>query len=343
MNKTSGYTKNEDTLKQAFQALSNTTGARVKILGREIGEENTQIDARIKLHFRTAEQIFNVEAKGEVREGVLAQLLLQFGKKKDDWLFIARYIPVSVKEQLRANGINYLEATGNCYINTAQLYILIQDKPVKEVRKAPEGKLWKPAGLKLLFTLLQNRSLIGATYRQLAHTAGISLGSIQPILEALQKEGWPERDPDTGAWLMDYQERLINRWTEIYPVVLQAKLSRGTFRFITHKSHDWPHNLPTGTHWSGEPAGDLYTHQLIPEKFILYTDMPTQELIKVLHIIPDEKGNIRLYTKFWQDITLPIGIASVAPPLLVYADLRNSTDSRLWEIAERIKNKYLYV
>jgi hypothetical protein len=71
--------------------------------------------------------------------------------------------------------------------------------------------------------------------------------------------------------------------------------------------------------------------------------MPTQELIKVLHIIPDEKGNIRLYTKFWQDITLPIGIASVAPPLLVYADLRNSTDSRLWEIAERIKNKYLYV
>jgi len=342
MNKRAGQYEHQDSMMEAFQALTRQTGARVKILDREIKEENERIDARIQVRFRTGEQVFNVEAKGEVRAGILPQLLVKFGKNKERWLFVARYIPTPVKDQLRASGINYLEATGNCFVNTGQVYLFINDKSVKQARKAPEGKLWKSTGLKLLFALLQDKDLIDATYRELARTAGISLGSIQPILEELQQDGWQDHDADTGEWLGDYRERLIIRWSEIYPVVLQPRLNLGTFRFV-HPLADWPRQLPEGAFWSGEPAGELYTHRLIPEQFILYTETSPQELVKELRIVPDAAGNIQLYEKFWQDRKEWGSVSGTVPPLLAYADLRSSADSRSWEIGDQIKHTFLHV
>lgn len=331
--------KEHETLRLAIESLTKASGVRVKLLGQNLREANQEIDACILVTSRASQDEFKVEVKGEVRAAILPRLLEQFGKDRDHWLFVAQYIPGSTKEQFRKNGINYLEASGNCFINTGHLYLFINDKEVKQVRKTAEGKLWKPSGLKLLFVLLQDPTLIGATYRELSQASGIALGSIHPLLEEIQREGLLDHDFKPVESFHPQRERMAMRWAEIYPIALQPRLKIGRFRFLSPGAN-WPRQLPEGTYWGGEPAGELYTHQLVPEVFILYTDRPATELVKKIRIVPDEKGNITLYQKFWLERPGLAIIPGVVPPLLAYADLRNTSDSRNWEIAKRIKTEY---
>jgi hypothetical protein len=322
--------RSDNILEQAVRAFTAATGGTVKVLGREIPGPDGTIDARVAISFRQGSVIFDVELKGEVRMGIRQHLLERFGVWKEPWLLIAQYIPGPLKVQLRDEGINYMEATGNCYLNTGNIFIFINDKEVTPLRLRQEGKLWKPSGLRLLFALLQEPSLATATYRDLANKAGIAMGSISPLLTELRQEGG-----------LDQRERLFTRWAEAYTAVLQPKLGLGRFRFVGQDTNEWPRQLPGGTFWSGEPAGELYTHQLVAEEFILYTDRRPAELVPVLRIVPDEEGNLRLYKKFWQHGAGDKGVASAVPPLLAYADLRSSDSSRNWEIAERIKTRYV--
>jgi hypothetical protein len=95
------------------------------------------------------------------------------------------------------------------------------------------------------------------------------------------------------------------------------------------------------TYWAGEPGADLYTNFLSPEKFTLYTTKTGNELVAQLKIVPDEKGNITVLNKFWNDWQGDRSIANAAPPLLIYAELKNSLDSRNWETAEKVKTMFL--
>ena len=336
------YEKKQSILHQAIMALTELAGLHIKVLGYEIWDSKSQIDARIQIKSPVGrDEEFNVEIKGEVRAGILPSLLEQFGKGKDRWLFVSQYIPGPTKEKFRQNGINYLEITGNCFIRNDKMYLFINDQLVKQARRPEEGRLWSASGLKLLFVMLQDIKLVGATYRELSNAAGIALGSIQPLLEELQQEGWRnDKEWSNGQPFNSLRERLAIRWAEIFPVTLQRRLKMGTFRFLS-PSGNWPRQLPKGMYWGGEPAGELYTQQLVPETFTLYTDRPASELVKKLRIVPDEGGNIIVYKKFWQDSPAPIVVAGVVPPLLAYTDLRNSIDSRCWEIAEKIRTNYV--
>jgi hypothetical protein len=318
-------------LKLAIQAFVTSTGARVKLL-----------DTYIQITFRSGRHQFYVEVKGELRQTALPEILKQFGKDKDRWLLIARYIPGPLKDDLRVNGINYLELAGNCYVSTDKIYLYINDREVKQVRTTPEGKLWKVAGLKLLFVIIQDPGLLNATYRRLAELAGIALGSISPLLDELRKEGYIRKDEATGNELLIDRDRLIKRWTELYPVILRPKLGMGGFRFLNDEQADtWKNLRFDDIYWGGDPAGELYTQFLTPETFSLYTSRPASELVKLLKVIPDEKGKVQVLKKFWRDWPENRSIPHAVPPLLAYADLINGKDSRQWEVAEKIKLTYL--
>jgi hypothetical protein len=328
-------------LTTAINALAGVTGVTAREIGPEIREVDKQTEARILLGLRSGQQWFNVEVKGELRQAALSDILSQFGKEKDTWLLVSTYIPGTLKEELRNNGINYLEATGNCYINTGNIYLYVNDREVKQVRKTPEGKLWKASGLKLLFVLIQDPALVTATYRQLSELAGIALGSITPLLDELRNEGYIQKDHTNGEEMLIDRDRLMTRWAGLYPVVLRPRLSMGTFRFLSdQQAGKWRDLHAEGIYWGGEPAGNLYTHHLLPEVFTLYTYREANELVKLLKIVPDENGRVLVFQKFWQNWPGSASVQAAVPPLLAYADLINEADSRAWETAEKIKTKY---
>ena len=90
--------------------------------------------------------------------------------------------------------------------------------------------------------------------------------------------------------------------------------------------------------WGSEPAGDLLTGYLRPEELTIYTTETRNELIKNYKLIPDEKGNVKVYKKFWQEDE---DNGNFVPPLLVYSDLINSDDSRCQETGVMVYKKFL--
>ena len=94
----------------------------------------------------------------------------------------------------------------------------------------------------------------------------------------------------------------------------------------------------TKTVWGGQPAGDLLTNYLHPAEFTIYTDESRNELIKNYKLIPDEKGNLKVYQKFWK---WDNSTQNTAPSLIVYTDLMVISDRRCIETAQKIYDEYL--
>jgi hypothetical protein len=327
------------TLNAAISELKKITGASIKPMPLSVNR-NGNPDAVLEIKLRKIQQQFFISIKNEVREHNINSLVTAIGSKKDQWLLVARYIPAPIKDFLKKHGYNYLEMTGNCFINTDQLFISVSDKEIKHVLKTPEGKLWKAAGLKFLFVILQDPVMLANTQREIAQAADIALGNISNLLEELRMGGYLVKN-EYGE-LLQHRDKLIERWVEAFHITLRPKLQRGAFRFINvEKQKAWRDTTLTGIYWGGEPGADLYTNFLNPEHFTLYSSRPTVDLMKNLKIIADNTGNIIVLDKFWNAWDKEKQLPYAAPLLLVYAELKNSLDSRNWEAAAKIKNMLL--
>jgi len=62
--------------------------------------------------------------------------------------------------------------------------------------------------------------------------------------------------------------------------------------------------------------------------------------MKKLKIVPDQNGDVELLRPFWNEEVFLRELDTV-PPLLAYAELISSIDSRNRETAMRVKEKYV--
>jgi hypothetical protein len=137
------------------------------------------------------------------------------------------------------------------------------------------------------------------------------------------------------------KKELLDKWMITYKEVLQPTLETGKFRFADEKNFTHFRNiqLAENTYWGGEPAGDILTNYLRPGKLTIYTTETRNNLIKNYRLIPEPKGDITVYRKFWKDAFnyQP----NLVPILLVYTDLMNTGNSRCHETARMIWDKHL--
>lgn len=332
-------------LEKAVQQFVLLTGAGMRILPDKLlaVNGNIQADAALELTMGRQKIRFWAEVKNEIRETILPHLLKQLQKNPDEWLLVCQYIPKPIKKNLKENGINYLETAGNCFIRKDGLFFYINDRTVTAQRQPKEGKLWKQAGLKFLFGILQQPRLLNNPYRTIADVTKVALGNIGPFIEELKEEGYVKEGVENGkAFLfLENKELLRNKWIELFTAVLKPKLKLGRFRFIDNKMVQGWQDIPTGDfYWGGEPAGALLTAFLQPEIFTVYTKEPKTKIMQQLRLVPDANGNIELMEIFW-DINQFNFQHKTIPPLLAYAELMTSLDSRNRETAERIKKNYL--
>lgn len=337
--------KRAEILEKAVHQFTALTGAGMKVWpGKLLAVNgNIQADAAIELTMGNQKTRFWAEVKNEIRETTLPYLLKQLHKDPDEWLLICQYIPKPIKKSLKENGINYLEAAGNCFIRKEGLFFYINDRTVTEQRQPKEGKLWKQAGLKFLFAILQQPRLLNNPYRIIADITKIALGNIGPFIEELKEEGYVKEGIENGKafLLLENKELLRDKWIGLFNAVLKPKLKLGRFRFIDNKMMQGWQNIPAADfYWGGEPAGAILTNFLQPEIFTVYTKEPKTKIMQQLRLVPDAKGNVELMEIFW-DINQFNFQHKTVPPLLAYAELLTSPDSRNRETAERIKKIHL--
>lgn len=332
--------RERETLQLAIEKLASLTGAQINHLSF-YQERDRGSDGALEIKVNHKQETFEIEIKNELRGNSFPISLMTQQPQGMPRLLISQYIPMPLKQELKNRGINYLEAAGNCYIQTADIFIYINDQQVTDIRVPSEGKLWKATGLKFLFAILRFPDLINNSYRAVAEEAGIALGSIGGLLEELSKEGFLKNKQHDGRKMVfiENQDRLIERWAEAYRANLRPKELIGNFRFMEKDTiKSWPHLKPVGFKWGGENAGALLTQYLQPQKFTMYITESRVKLMHSLKLVPDPNGNVEMLQQFWPDKETETD--TIVPAVLAYADLITSFDSRNRETADRIKNQH---
>ncbi|GEP95863.1 type IV toxin-antitoxin system AbiEi family antitoxin [Chitinophaga cymbidii] len=295
------------------------------------------LDGEITFRYNKKEYHFFAEVKSELRNNQLPKILAQKATYHP-LIVIAEYIYPNLKKELRKEGIAYLETNGNTYIKDKDIYFWLDGKKTNPPEEKP-GRAFSKTGLRLIFHFLADESLVNMTYREIAKKTGVSFGNINVIMTALRKQGFLI-EKDRKTFMLVNKKSLLDTWMMAYRDKLKPSLKIATFRFLKDDEYMQWKKLPlkTGeTYWGGEPAADLLTGYLKPGEFTLYTLEKRSDLIKRYRLVPDETGNINVYQKFWEGNEEN----TIAPPLLIYADLMNTGDRRCIETAQKIYNEYL--
>jgi len=276
---------------------------------------------------------FIVEAKKEVRTHQLIQLE-HYNKTYKNFMIVANRIFPKVKNELRTLGIAYLEANGNVYIKHNDIFLFIDTQKPDVYIKQKGNRAFTKTGLKVLLHLLQHKEDINLPQRELAKITNVALGTIPQVIEGLKDTRYLLQ-LNKKQYVWEKRKELLERWIVAYDTVLKPKLKKDRYHYEGNwKEIEFANEL---TVWGGEPAADILTNYLRPEKFILYTKENRLNLMKKYRLIPKKDGEIEVYDLFWhQDEN-----KNTAPEVLVYAELLLEGGKRNLETAQKIYEEHI--
>ena len=109
-------------------------------------------------------------------------------KTTKNYIVVSDFIANESKEVFKNNKINYLDTSGNAFIFSKKLRVLIEGrkKSKNEVNNS-SAKIFQEAGIKLIYVLLTNPEASKCSLRELAANAGIALGSVSNIMKELEE------------------------------------------------------------------------------------------------------------------------------------------------------------
>ena len=251
-------------------------------------------------------------------------------------LLIGGYIASSLYPELKQSRINFMDSVGNCFIshiNKGSMILHISHSGIKSSYKASVAyPLFREAGLKVIFYLLQSLERFSEPFRTIRDGSGVSIGTVKNVMDELASRGYILITQEKRVLVKGKQ--LLDDWAENYALVLKPKLllQRFSFRSV-EKREEWQSiRLPSNMWWGGECAAAKRQGYLIPENFMIYgATLPAQLMSTGAVLIGD--GEIALYKKFW--------VEEGVPAVLVYADLVTSGRSRNIEAANKLLDNEL--
>ncbi len=316
----------QEIVNKALEVLRQTTGIQA------VFNEKGPLDGVLEMAYNGVVNVFSVEIKEELRRYQLLQIE-NYLKSNKDFLLIANRIFPKIKEELREKEIPYLEANGNIYIKKDGLFLFVDTQKTLEIEKNKGNRAFTKTGLKVLLYLLQHKEAIHLPQRELANLTNVALGNIPQVIEGLKETGYLI-PLSNKTFLWENRKALFERWVAEYGSILRPKLvkERYTLKAKWQEIQFYKHK----TVWGGEPAADLITNHLRPEKFMLYTKENRMELIKNYNLMPDKNGEIEVLEMFWGE-----NEGKTAPAILVYAELMLEAGKRNKETAEKIYHEHI--
>lgn len=326
----------EEIITKASEALKESFNVQMSYSKELNNNAPSQIQIKFLLDNKEIDKKYNVEVYKRPHSSVIGQLVLKQRQTSDKVVFITEYIPPKFADKLRELDIAFFDANGNAYFNDSEFYIFINSHGRnKELQKPNTSLIFQPSGLQLLFVLLSVPNSENKTYRELAEMSGISLGSVSEIMNLLEAEYYLVKEKEKRIFFQ--KEKLVKRWVQGFAETLYNKLSE--IQFESDDDDWWKEADLTTTRacWSGEIAAEMLTNYLNPTKGLIYTKGSYLSLVNKFNLRKAREGNIKVRRKFWNFDEEDI----IAPPLLVYADLLATAESRNIEAAEIIYDKYL--
>lgn len=280
---------------------------------------------------------FRVIFKREIRKYHIAQLYQLEQNLPPNLIIIGEIIDQAAKKGIIEKGVNYIDGAANMHISSKNFVIHVEGNKYEIDEKFQKGKLFNKSGLRVIFALLIYDDLINKPYRDIADYSGTALGTVNNIVNQLKINNYIISINEDTLKLRN-KKKLMERWITGY----EEKLKKDLFlEKCSLRNRDWRDIEFENKKalWGGEPAAEILTHYLIPTIFTIYTEENMMDLIKKYQLIPDKNGNVNVYKKFWNFETLDFH--KTVPPLLIYADLLETTEPRNLETAKLIYERYL--
>jgi hypothetical protein len=268
-------------------------------------------------------------------QNITLQRLKELSRENDlPVLLITKYIPAAIAKQYENEGINHIDAAGNCSVRQGSLRIIVEGKKIERLPRTNRSRAFQEAGIRLTYFLLNHTDNVNKPYRELADMAQISLGSVSAVFQELMELKYIL--PTKKKKVIKNKPELLNRWVIAYNDVLRPRLFLKRMNFTNQsESVNWSElplqNIPEKTIWGGECAAFLLTKNITPLKYTIYTTDTWQNVGKTMNFVPDPNGKIEVYRLFYKPDS-----EYNSSPLLTYADLMGSGDSRNIETAEKI-------
>jgi hypothetical protein len=300
-------------------------------------EQYNMIDFVVELN---DEKLF-VECKTQVRPLNVGQIERQLETyyPHENHMVIANYITPKAKELLKEKNIAYLDKGGNIFLRLKNYMLQREGLQNKSEPEEHGYRAFTKTGTLVVFQLLLNPELINAPQRKLADIAGVSLGTIPKVLKELVRDKYAVRLTERTYELIN-KEQLLERWVDAFAARLLPSLYIKTFtpRNMSVREYFQKATMHSDTVWGGEAAAALITNYLHPEQYTIYTELTGGELMRVYELLPSNEGEITVYQKFWKSDSFE---KPYAHPIIAYAELIGSGDSRNLEVAEQLLNEHI--
>ncbi len=339
--------KDEQIIHETIKAISSLPQAKIDFLLQKVGGP---FSGTFRLSGPWGDHHYYIKTvprlTPELTDLVIHQIKTSPAPKDARPLLVSHYISPQLATRLKQHAIEYADCAGNLFLNQPPLYVEIagQKHPKKPARS---DRLFRPAGLKLIYLLLRNHQAVNATYRTLADDCGIALGAIGDLFHELEKRGNLIID-DQGKRRLHAVEELLQRWQLGYLETLRPKLLLQRCRlspgYSVSQLPELLQQMVDGQQilLGGEAGAALLTSGFQPAGAVLYLQ-PEQQLKAMLqlHLLPDPQGEVTLLQPFgtqcqwngWQ----PDGL-TLADPLLTFAELAGSQTDR---VAVKLYQQYL--
>lgn len=246
-------------------------------------------------------------------------------------------------DHLRGAGIDYFDEAGNGHLAFGDTFIDVRGRTA-----STPGELRKPTKSASLFTEKRSQvilaviswpDLLSGRLQDLARAAGVSVSFTQKTLVALETANYLDsfgpRDPGSLRNI----DSLIDGWSAAFSSGLGSRENTRTFRGDFDPSALLPDGSPL--YLSGEAVAPWIKRRLT---WTIYTEGIPRDAARAGRWASDElEPTIFVREKFWSEPapaqTLAHARVRVAPPLVVYADLLASGDSREREAARHLRNE----
>ena len=331
-------------LDEALEALEAQTRGEVKVLRRPRGLFDPRFDAQVELELHGQKILLLAEIKNVDRRPALAQIKEQLEKAIADQfpdylpLLVAPYMTDAMAEECRRIDLPFADTAGNLFVRTGNTLLYIVGRPRPDyMGRAQKGLT--PAGMKIIFALLCKPELAGMAYRRIGAVAQVALGAVGPVLQNLEMRGFLGRG-GKGAAALERTEDLLREWVVEYPAILRPKLNGR--RYAADRIRFLDLDLkPLGAYWGGEVAAERLTRYLKAEHLLVYARGGIKDLLIQGRMRLAADGDTEILDAFWNP-ELDRTEKPLVPPLLVYADLMMTGDTRNLETAKILYEQYLH-
>lgn len=332
-------------LQDALAALQEIEHLKAKVLPLPKTKPLLQADALVEVHFNAHKQLFVAEIKTIDRRIAVGQIKAQLQNLIDQQypgyhpLLVTGFATPDLAEECRKLELPFLDTAGNLYLHTENFLVDVRGKARPDHPFKNEYRANNAAGLKIIFALLCRPELAGARYREIAKFARVALGAIGPVLNDLAQRTYLQKGKTTIGTLVRRKE-LLNEWVTYYPANLRPTLRPR--RYQADRAQLTQTDLGQfGAYWGGEYGAEQLTRYLKAERFTIYVPgTPPAALMTKTRMRLAADGNTEILEAFWHP-ELVENLTTIAPPLLIYADLMATADPRNLEAAKEVYERFL--